>query len=221
MKKLAIFGIGEFAMIAYEYFTHDSDYQVSCFVVDDDYKSIDELYKLPVFSREYFINNSDRNEIEIFVAIPCSDMNQTRTRIYQDFKSIGYKFASYVSSSSFIWRNASVGENTFIFENNTIQPFVEIGNNVILWSGNHIGHRTKIHDNVFVSSHVVISGYCEINQNCFLGVNSTFNDNINLPAFSLVASGSLINKNFSESQRIIAGSPGKIIGSKDTKKMVL
>ena len=51
----------------------------------------------------------------------------------------GYQPASYISSNAFVWSNAKIGDHCFIFENNTVQPFVEIGDNVILWSGNHIG----------------------------------------------------------------------------------
>ena len=63
---------------------------------------------------------------------------------------------------------------------NTIQPFVEIGDNVTMWSGNHIGHHSKICDNAFISSHAVISGGVEVGRNSFLGVNSTINDHIKL-----------------------------------------
>ena len=51
-----------------------------------------------------------------------------------------------------------IGDNTFIFEENVIQPFVRIGSNVVLWSGNHIGHDSVIEDHCFIASHVVISG---------------------------------------------------------------
>ena len=77
--------------------------------------------------------------------------------------------ASYVSPRAFVWRNVKLGEHCFIFENNVLQPFVNIGDNVVLWSGNHIGHHSKIGDHCFVSSHVVVSGFCDIGANCFLG----------------------------------------------------
>ena len=38
-KKLVIVGDGEFAEIAYEYFTYDSELEVAGFVVEKDYKS--------------------------------------------------------------------------------------------------------------------------------------------------------------------------------------
>ncbi|WP_245213936.1 hypothetical protein [Rhodoferax sp. AJA081-3] len=62
-----------------------------------------------------------------------------------------------------------IGENCFILEDNTLQPFTKIGNNVILWSGNHIGHHGEIHDHVTFTSHVVMSGHCSIGPYSFLG----------------------------------------------------
>ena len=54
------------------------------------------------------------------------------------------------------------GDNCFILEDNTVQPFVRIGSNVTLWSGNHIGHDSTIGDHCFISSHVVVSGHVDI-----------------------------------------------------------
>ena len=88
-----------------------------------------------------------------------------------------------------------IGENCFIFEDNTIQPFVKIGNNVILWSGNHIGHHTTIEDHNFISSHVVVSGQCLIKSNCFIGVNSTIGHAVEVAEETLIGAGSVITKN--------------------------
>lgn len=213
-KKLIIVGAGEFASIAYEYFTYDSDYEVVAFAVDREYINEEVLYSIPVIPFDEIETKFCPNEYEAFVAIPASKLNQTRTEFYKKMKAKGYKLASYISSQAFCWRNAEIGDNCFIFENNTIQPFVKIGNNVVLWSGNHVGHQSIIHDNVFVSSHVVISGYCEIGENCFLGVNSTFNDNTSIPKFSILASGSLVNRKLAEEERIYMGSPARSIPNK-------
>ena len=78
------------------------------------------------------------------------------------FKKRGYRFANFVSQKSNIFNDNNIGENCMILENNVIQPFVKIGNNVTIWSGNHIGHHSVIEDNTFISSHVVISGRVKI-----------------------------------------------------------
>ena len=77
-------------------------------------------------------------------------------------------------------------------EHNTIQPFVEIGENTILWSGNHIGHHSRIGANCFVSSHVVISGGVTVGENSFIGVNATLRDNIAIGSHCIIGAGALI-----------------------------
>ena len=47
-KKLVIVGAGEFAEIAYEYFTYDSDYEIVGFVVEKDYIKEKELFGKPI-----------------------------------------------------------------------------------------------------------------------------------------------------------------------------
>ena len=107
-------------------------------------------------------------KFKMFIALGYKELNQLRARIYKDAEKRGYELISYISSKAFVWKNVEIGKNCFIFEDNTVQPYVKIGDNVTLWSGNHIGHHSIIRDNCFVSSHVVVSGYCEIKENCFL-----------------------------------------------------
>ena len=51
-KKLLIYGIGETAEVAYEYFTHDSNYEIVAFVVDKEFIKKDKLFDLPVIPFE-------------------------------------------------------------------------------------------------------------------------------------------------------------------------
>jgi sugar O-acyltransferase (sialic acid O-acetyltransferase NeuD family) len=179
-KKLVILGDSAFAEVAYEYFTHDSDYEVVGFSVESAFLKRNDLCGLPVVSFEEIQEHFDSSDVEFYAAMVYTQLNRLRTRLYEAAKSKGYRPASYISSRAFVWQNATFGEHCFVFENNTVQPFVEIGNNVVLWSGNHIGHHSKIGDNCFIASHVVISGFCSIGRNAFMGVNATLANNVNL-----------------------------------------
>ena len=199
-KKLIIVGTGETGLIAYEYFQFDSEYAVVAFSVNEKYIEEKELNNLPVIAFETLEENYPSNQYEVYVAISSGKLNRNRTKVYNEVKDKGYRCASYISSQAFIWRNVEVGENSFIFEDNTLQPFVKIGNNVILWSGNHIGHSTIIEDNCFISSHCVISGFCEIGQNSFLGVNCTIENNVNIAKDNFIGAGALIQKDTNEKE---------------------
>src|SRR5579871_4451528 len=137
-RPLILIGAGEFAQIACEYFEHDSDYDVVAFSVEREYLTQPTLAGRPVVAYEELETRYPPADHAVFVAIPASQLNRLRARFYLDAKAKGYRLATYVSSRAFVWRNAEIGENSFIFENNVIQPFVRIGHNCVLWSGNHV-----------------------------------------------------------------------------------
>ena len=179
-KKLIIVGDSGFAEIAHEYFDADSDYKVVAFSVERDYLKKEKLRGLPVVPFEDLELQFDSATHDVYVAATYTQLTRLRTRLSSAAKTKGYNLASYVSSRAFVWRNVELGEHCFIFEDNTVQPFVKVGNNVVLWSGNHIGHHTVIRDNCFISSHVCISGFCDIGESSFIGVNSTLANNVTL-----------------------------------------
>jgi sugar O-acyltransferase (sialic acid O-acetyltransferase NeuD family) len=190
--KLVIGGDSAFAEIAYEYFSADSAFEPVAFSVEAAFLKRDSLFGLPVVPFEELEKFYDPAAHYVHAAIVYTQMNRLRRRIVTAARSKGYSLASYVSSSAFVWKNVQIGEHCFIFEDNTVQPFVKIGDNVVLWSGNHIGHHSTIRDNVFISSHVVVSGFCDIGDNTFLGVNSTLANNVSIGADCWVGPGATI-----------------------------
>jgi sugar O-acyltransferase (sialic acid O-acetyltransferase NeuD family) len=194
MKQLVIFGISEIAELANFYFTQDSDYEVACFTVDEEYKTTDSFMGKPVVSFESIQDKFPPSHFDLFVALSYTKMNELRTLKYYESKKLGYKLVSYVSSHSTVLNDGKIGDNCFILEDNTIQPSVTIGNNVTLWSGNHIGHHAIIQDHVFISSHVVVSGGVKVEESSFIGVNATLRDHIVIGSKSLIGAGSVIMK---------------------------
>lgn len=191
-RKLILIGDSAFAEIAYEYFQHDSVYEVVAFSVEREFLKRDTLFGLPVVAFETLPDHYEPGEHSFFAANVYTQKNQLRTRLYRSAKEKGYAPASYISPHAFVWRNCQIGEHCFIFENNVVQPFVKIGDNVIMWSGNHIGHHSTIMDHCFFSSHVVVSGFCNVGKSCFMGVNSTVANNVNIGDGCIIGAGALI-----------------------------
>ena len=209
MKKIIIIGDNEFAEIASLYFAKDYGYETVAFAVERKYISRKEVLGKKVVAYEDLRDLFEPSQYAFFATPVYTQLNRLRQRFYEECKSWGYQPLRYVSPHAFVWENAEVGENSFIFEDNTVQYNAKVGNNVILWSGNHIGHSAIIEDNCFISSHVVVSGYTRIGKNSFLGVNSTLGNNIEFPKDSILAAGAVVTKTFSHSGRIYAGNPAR------------
>ena len=191
-KPLVIFGQGDIAELAEFYFTTDSERQVAAFTVDGEYLKESVFKGKPVVPFEDLANEYPASEYEVFIAVSYTKLNGLRAEKYLAAKTMGYTAASYISSAATVLNQGAIGENCFILEDNTIQPFCKIGNNVTLWSGNHIGHHSVIHDHVFIASHVVVSGGVEIGERCFVGVNATLRDHIKVGEKCVVGAGALM-----------------------------
>lgn len=192
MSELIIFGAGDIARLANYYFTRDSDHTVAAFTVDPQYKSQDEFEGLPLVGFDEVTNAYPPDRYAMFIALSYARMNTVRRNRYFEAKKLGYEIATYVSSRCTWLTDHPPGENCFILEDNTVQPFVKIGNNVTLWSGNHIGHDSVIGDHCFFTSHVVLSGNCRVGEECFLGVNATVRDSARIAPRTLVGAGAVI-----------------------------
>jgi sugar O-acyltransferase (sialic acid O-acetyltransferase NeuD family) len=195
VAKIVIFGAGDIARLAEFYFATDSEHEVVAFAVDAAYRTADTFLDKPLVAFDEVASIYPPSSHKMFVAVSYARMNEVRQAKYNEAKALGYELVSYVSSRCSFLTQYPHGDNCFILEDNTVQPFVRIGSNVTLWSGNHIGHDSVIGDHSFVSSHVALSGHVTVGVNCFIGVNATIGNGVTLAEFTLVGAGALIMKN--------------------------
>jgi sugar O-acyltransferase (sialic acid O-acetyltransferase NeuD family) len=194
MAQLLIFGSGDIARLAHFYFTSDTNHEVAAFVVDREYRQADRFMGLPVCNADEVAQRYPPDEYDMFVALSYAKMNRVRAEKYEAMRAAGYRLVSYVSSRCTYLSLTQPGDNCFILEDNTIQPFVTIGSNVTVWSGNHIGHDATIEDHCFITSHVVVSGHVRVGAYSFIGVNATLRNSITIAPATLVGAGSVIMK---------------------------
>lgn len=198
MAKVVIFGAGDIARLAHFYFSRDSEHEVAGFAVDDAYRQSEEFLGLPLVPATRIRDAFPPADFDAFVALSYARMNALRAEKYLWILEQGYRCVTYVSSRCSFLTDHPAGANCFILEDNTIQPFCRIGENVTIWSGNHIGHDSIIEDHCFISSHVVVSGWVRVRSYCFLGVNSTLGNSIEIGARGLIGAGAVIIKNTEE-----------------------
>jgi sugar O-acyltransferase (sialic acid O-acetyltransferase NeuD family) len=194
VAKIVVFGAGDIARLAHFYFSTDSEHEVVAFTVDGEYRTAPEFQGLPLVAAEDVTRLFPPSTVRMFVALSYAKMNRVRAEKYRHVKALGYELVTYVSSRCSYLAQRPPGDNCFILEDNTVQPFVTIGDNVTLWSGNHIGHDSSIGDHCFISSHVVVSGHVDIGPSCFIGVNATLRNSITVAERTLIGAGAVIMK---------------------------
>lgn len=219
MSKIIVFGTLATAELAHWYIENDSEHEVVAFTVHKKYLTTKEFHGLPVVAFEDIQDHFSPQEYKLFAPMTEKGMNKLREQVYLEGKKKGYQYISYISSQA-TCLTKDIGENCFILEDNTLQPFVTIGNNVVLWSGNHIGHHSQIKDHVFFTSHVVLSGHCVVEKYCFLGVNATIRDCTKLAEGTLIAMGATLVSQQTDAWGVYVGSPAKKLQNKNSLEVL-
>ena len=194
MKDIVIFGTGHSGQLSELYFREDAGRRVAAFTLDADYVNEPTFCDRPVVAFEDVQERYPPSEFEIFVAMGYRELNKARRRKLDEARAKGYRAATYISSKATTFSTFEAQENQFILEDNTIQPFVSIGENTTLWSGNHIGHHSTIGKDNFLASHIVVSGSCTIGDRCFIGVNATMRDGVTIGSECVIGAGALVLK---------------------------
>jgi sugar O-acyltransferase (sialic acid O-acetyltransferase NeuD family) len=204
VSDIVIFGTGSFGEVARFLFEHDSPYRVVAFTAHQTYVNEPTFAGVPLVPFETIQTSHPPATHKMFVAVGYTRVNAVRAGVYADAKAKGYELVTYVSSKCTRWPDLRIGDNCFIFEDNTLQPFVSIGNDVVLWSGNHIGHHSSIGDHAFLASHIVVSGHVKVGERCFIGVNATLRDSITIGDRCVIGAGAIVMKSTRPDQVYIA-----------------
>lgn len=210
MKKIIIFGVGDIAEEVNNYLTLDSDFEVVAFTQDKKFIKKSSFMNKPIIPFKKIQNKFSPKYFKMFIAIGYTNFNQLRFRKYKEAKNKGYELISYISSKASLIGNQSIGDNSLILENTSVQTTAKIGSNVFLWCNNLIGHHVVIKDNVYIAGNCVVAGSSLIGKFSFLGVNSAITHGIKIGTSSFVGANTLVNGNLKKNS-FCYSPPGKTI----------
>ncbi len=218
LKKVVIFGTSDLAKLIYLYLKRDSPHEVVAFTVNEWALKENSLFDLPVIPFEKIESFYPPEQFSMFIAMGYTNMNKNREKIFNDAKAKNYDLLSFVHPSTKLWDEFEMGENCFVFENNTIQPYVKLGNNVIIWSNNVISHHSYIKDHCFIISHAAIAGNVVIEPNCFVGMNATIRNGITIARECVIGAGAVILEDTKEREVYTANNTTKLSLTSDSLK---
>lgn len=193
MKKIIVFGTGEFSDIVYYYFTHDTDIGVASFTVEPSYIDEDSFNGLPVVPFDEVERRYPPSEYGMFVAIGYRNVNRDRAAKVAAADAKGYQLASYLSTEASVPSGLTYGPNTFIMAQAVIEPYVEIGRDVIIWGSSKIGYRSRIGDHCWITC-AVLGAAVELGDHAFIGLDATVASYVSVGTGTVVGAGATILK---------------------------
>ena len=194
MSKVVVFGTGQIAQIVTYYIENDTKHEIVAYTVDEEYITKDIYNNKPVIPFEIIGEKFPPSEFKMFIAIGYANLNKLREEKYNCAKTKGFTLISYINSRSGVTDTSKIGDNCFILEHQSIQPFATIENNCFIWGGVLVAHHSRIKSHCWITSESSIAGNTTIGERCFIGINATIGHMVTLGDDCMVGAGTLITK---------------------------
>ena len=208
MKKLIVYGAGEFGSLIANVLSYHDDLQIVAYGDDDPQKSADHIDGTPVFGQEDLLDFAKQNNIKL--AITAIGNNNVRAEKFNLLKNTGFQMISIVHPQALIDTKVSYGDNVIIEMGTAIHTHSKIGNNVFLGGEALIGHHNIIGDHVLVGGNVSFGGSVVVEDYVSLGVGASIKPGIRLGKGSVIGVGAAVIKDV-EPGTTVVGVPAKPI----------
>ena len=132
-----------------------------------------------------------------------------RTRVFETWKSRGFKFLTVIHPGTIIAEDVTVGEGAQIMAGAIIQPGSVIGANTIINTSASIDHDCHIEEHVHIAPGSVLSGGVHVGAGTFMGTGTRVIQNISIGRHALIGAGALVIRNVPEGTSV-RGVPAKV-----------
>ena len=208
MKKLIVYGAGEFGSLIANVLSYHDDLEIPAYGDDNPQKTADNIDGTPVFGQKDLLNFAEQNNIKL--AITAIGNNTIRAEKFNLLKNTGFQMISIVHPQALIDTKVSYGDNVIIEMGTAIHTNSKIGNNVFLGGEALIGHHNIIGDHVLVGGNVSFGGSVIVEDYVSLGVGASIKPGVRLGKGSVIGVGAAVIKDV-EPGTTVVGVPAKPI----------
>ena len=208
MKKVIIYGAGEFGSLISNVISYHSDFNIVAYGDDNSEKIGQLIDKVPVFGNEDLLKFSQENRIEY--AISSIGNNKIRAEKYTLLKNKGFQMLSIIHPQALIDTKVTYGDNVIIEMGTAIHTNSNIGNNVFLGGDALIGHHNTIGNHVLVGGNVSFGGTVVVEDYVSIGVGASIRPGVRLGEGSVIGVGAAVVKDVDPGD-IVVGVPAKSI----------
>lgn len=189
MRKLIVFGAGKISEVVTVCFEQDDEYEICAYVCDDGFVTAQTFCGKPLVALSQAVERFPPQEYSAFVALGYQGMNALRAQKVDWFCQRGYALASHVNPGARGIK--SIGPNSIIMAQSSLQPCASFGQNVFVWGGAMVGHHTQIGNDCWIAGGAVIGGGVRLGARCFVGVGAIIGHEVKVGDDCMLGAGTL------------------------------
>ena len=172
-------------------------------VLDDDASKRDGVGDIP-----YLGAVDDLDDVEhdgVFLALGD---NRTRARLYDELSSRGETFATAIHPASTLASSVSIGDGTLVCAGVVVNPYAEVGTNVILNTSCSVDHHCRIERDVHIAPGVNLAGAVTIGAETLVGIGASVIPAVAIGSGCVVGAGATVISDVPANTTVV-GTPAK------------
>jgi len=147
---------------------------------------------IPVLGNDDVVRGFSPSEILLVNGLGSVGLPSKRQQLFENFKKMGYRFATVVHPSAIVASNVELNEGAQIMAGAVIQPGSRIGRNVIVNTRSAVDHDCIIGDHVHIAPGAILSGGVSIGEASHIGTGATVIQGICIGAESVIGAGAVV-----------------------------
>jgi len=153
---------------------------------------------IPHYDCDEDVLRFDKREVRLVNGIGSLPKKNLRTKMYQRFIAIGYKFETVVESTAIVSTYAELNKGVQVMAGAIIQTGATIGANSIINSGAIVEHDCNIGMYNHIAPGATLSGQVQTADNVHVGTGASVIQAVFIGNNSIIGAGSTITKNISD-----------------------
>jgi sugar O-acyltransferase (sialic acid O-acetyltransferase NeuD family) len=209
MKKIIFWGATGQAKVLRECISY---YDVSLVALfDNNSYLISPFDKVPLKSGDAFkiwIQQQDSPESIMFLVAIGGDRGRDRLEIHDYLKSFGLIPYTAIHPTSFVAKDAQIGEGSQVLAHSSICVDTVIGRECIINTSSSVDHECKIGDGVHIGPGANVAGLVTIGKFALIGTGATILPRIKIGKGSVIGAGAVVTKDVPDFT-VVTGNPAK------------
>ncbi len=146
------------------------------------------------FSSDDDVLNFNTSKIKLVNGIGSLPQQTLRTKMYEKFSQLGYKFETIIDNRAIVSSYAQLGDGVQIMAGAIIQTGAVIGDNSIINTGAIIEHDCNIGKHNHIAPQATLSGQVKTKNNVHVGTGASIIQSITLGEGTIVGAGAAITQ---------------------------
>lgn len=161
-----------------------------------------DVYGVPVIGNDSDVQQYPPDKVELVNGIGSIGSTALRQKVYEKFKSQGYRFRQVIHPQAIISRRARLGEGVQVMSGAVVNIGTRIRENSIINTNASVDHDCLIGAHVHIAPGVTLSGGVTVGDGSHIGTGVSVVQGIEIGANVIVGAGAVVINNIAAGKTV-------------------